>query len=61
MSWTRSGPATACRGFAYGLLQGWAPRACARAGNLIAAYALRGTGDWETFPYIEDVRSDLTP
>jgi 2-dehydro-3-deoxygluconokinase len=48
-------------GFAYGLLQGWGQRACARAGNLIAAHALRGTGDWETFPYIADVRNDLTP
>jgi 2-dehydro-3-deoxygluconokinase len=48
-------------GFAYGLLQGWAPVACARAGNLIAAHALRGTGDWETFPRLADVEDDLGP
>ncbi len=29
-------------GFAYGLLNAWAPQSCARAGNLIAATALRG-------------------
>ncbi|MDQ3784919.1 MAG: sugar kinase [Actinomycetota bacterium] len=46
-------------GFTYGLLRGWALRRCARAGNLIAAAALRGTGDWETLPYLEEVRSDL--
>jgi 2-dehydro-3-deoxygluconokinase len=38
-------------GFAYGLIQGWEPYECARAGNAIAAAALRGTGDWETFPH----------
>lgn len=46
-------------GFTYGLLQGWEPLRCARAGNLIAAAALRGTGDWETFPYLDEVESDL--
>lgn len=46
-------------GFAYGLLHGWAPRSCAAAGNLIAATALAGTGDWETFPRLEEVRADL--
>jgi 2-dehydro-3-deoxygluconokinase len=46
-------------GFAYGLLQGWAPARCAAAGNLIAAAALTGTGDWETFPRIEDVGATL--
>ena len=48
-------------GFAYGLLQGWGPVACARAGNLIAAHALRGTGDWETFPRLDEVAGDLSP
>jgi 2-dehydro-3-deoxygluconokinase len=37
-------------GFAFGLLNGWATHECAHAGNRIAAAALRGTGDWETFP-----------
>lgn len=48
-------------GFAYGLLRGWAPPDCARAGNLIAAAALRGTGDWETFPRLEEIRRELEP
>jgi 2-dehydro-3-deoxygluconokinase len=48
-------------GFAYGLLRGWSPRACAHAGNVIAARALAGTGDWETLPRLEDVRADLAP
>jgi 2-dehydro-3-deoxygluconokinase len=48
-------------GFVYGLLHGWSPSACAHAGNVIAACALAGTGDWETLPRIEDVRADLTP
>ena len=42
-------------GFAYGLLQGWPPVRCARAGNQIAAAALRGTGDWETFPRLAEL------
>lgn len=46
-------------GLAYGLLRGWEPAACAAAGNLIAATALTGTGDWETFPRIDEVREDL--
>jgi 2-dehydro-3-deoxygluconokinase len=46
-------------GFVYGLLQGWPPTACARAGNVIAAAALRGTGDWETFPRLADVAAHL--
>ena len=48
-------------GFAYGLLEGWPPRDCARAGNLIAAGALAGTGDWETLPRLEDVEAALQP
>jgi 2-dehydro-3-deoxygluconokinase len=46
-------------GFAFGLLEGWEPRDCVRAANVIAAYALAGTGDWETLPRLEDVRADL--
>lgn len=46
-------------GFAYGLLRAWKPAACAASGNLIAAAALAGTGDWETFPRLEDVRDEL--
>jgi 2-dehydro-3-deoxygluconokinase len=46
-------------GFAYGLLGGRSPADCARAGNVIAAAALRGTGDWETFPKLADVANEL--
>jgi 2-dehydro-3-deoxygluconokinase len=46
-------------GFSFGLLAGWSPARCARAGNLIAAWALRGTGDWETFPLLDEVRTEL--
>jgi 2-dehydro-3-deoxygluconokinase len=42
-------------GFAYGLLQGWPPSRCANAGNVVAAGALRGGGDWETYPRLADV------
>jgi 2-dehydro-3-deoxygluconokinase len=48
-------------GFAYGLLRGWTPDACAHAGNVIAAAALGGTGDWETFPRLAEVESELQP
>lgn len=43
-------------GFAYGLLHGWSPRECASSGNVVAAAALAGTGDWETLPRLADVR-----
>ena len=46
-------------GFVYGLLAGASPVECARTGNLIAARALRGTGDWETLPDLADVRDQL--
>jgi 2-dehydro-3-deoxygluconokinase len=46
-------------GFVYGLLRGWSPRACAQGGNLIAAYAVGGTGDWELLPTLSDVEQDL--
>ncbi|MGH2819615.1 MAG: sugar kinase [Actinomycetota bacterium] len=42
-------------GFVYGLLQSWHHADCAAAGNLIAARALVGTGDWETFPHLHEV------
>jgi 2-dehydro-3-deoxygluconokinase len=48
-------------GFAYGLLQGWAPADCARAGHVIASYALAGTGDWETLPRLAEVSELLAP
>jgi 2-dehydro-3-deoxygluconokinase len=46
-------------GFAYGLLQGWSPPDCGHAGNVVAAGALAGTGDWETLPRLEDVADEL--
>ena len=46
-------------GFAYGLLEGWAPPACAHAGNVLAARALAGTGDWETLPRLAEVAHEL--
>jgi 2-dehydro-3-deoxygluconokinase len=47
-------------GFVYALLRGSAPAECVRAGHVIAAFALRGTGDWETLPHLYDVRDQLT-
>ena len=46
-------------GFAFGLLRGWPPERCARAGHVIAAFALRGTGDWETLPRLDEVAEEL--
>ena len=46
-------------GFAYGLLQGWPSTRCANAGNVVAAGALRGGGDWETYPRLADVEGLL--
>jgi 2-dehydro-3-deoxygluconokinase len=48
-------------GFAYGLLEGRAPAACVHAGNVLAAHALAGTGDWETLPHLADVVGELEP
>jgi 2-dehydro-3-deoxygluconokinase len=48
-------------GFAYGLLQDWDAGACAHAGNVIAGTALRGTGDWETYPRLEEVAELIRP
>jgi len=46
-------------GLIWGLLHGWPADACARAGNMLAAHALRGTGDWETAPRLAEVRDEL--
>lgn len=43
-------------GFTYGLLYGRSPRDCGHCGNVVASHALRGTGDWETLPHLEEVR-----
>jgi 2-dehydro-3-deoxygluconokinase len=48
-------------GFAYGLLNHMPSIDCVRAGNTIAARALRGTGDWETLPYLAEIEDALTP
>jgi 2-dehydro-3-deoxygluconokinase len=46
-------------GFAYGLLQGWPAHTATEAAHAIAAWALRGTGDWETLPRLDEVRALL--
>lgn len=46
-------------GFAYGLLRAWPPPRCAHVGNVVAAGALRGGGDWETYPRLEEVEALL--
>jgi 2-dehydro-3-deoxygluconokinase len=46
-------------GFAYGLLQGWDAPGSAAVGNLIAAAALRGGGDWETYPRLDEIKTLL--
>jgi 2-dehydro-3-deoxygluconokinase len=48
-------------GFVYGLLNEWQLINCVRAGNTLAARALRGTGDWETLPYLADIEGELAP
>ena len=42
-------------GFALGLLEGRGRDDCVRRGNVVAAGALRGTGDWETLPSREEL------
>lgn len=42
-------------GWAYGLLKGLPPTECARIANAVAGAALRGTGDWETLPHLEEL------
>ena len=46
-------------GFAYGLLSGWDGVRAARAGNLVAAGALKGGGDWETYPRLAEIKDLL--
>jgi 2-dehydro-3-deoxygluconokinase len=46
-------------GFAYGLLHGWSATRCANAGNAVAAGALRGGGDWETYPRLAEIEELL--
>jgi 2-dehydro-3-deoxygluconokinase len=46
-------------GFIYGLLRGIGPDSAAAIGNLVAAEALQGTGDWETLPYYRDIKTKL--
>lgn len=46
-------------GFAYGLLHEWTPARCANAANAIAAGALRGGGDWETYPRLAEIEEQL--
>jgi sugar/nucleoside kinase (ribokinase family) len=46
-------------GFIYGLLHGWAPARCARAGHVIAARAVTGSGDWEELPRLAEVEQEL--
>jgi 2-dehydro-3-deoxygluconokinase len=46
-------------GFVFGLLRGWPATDCVRAGHVIAAGALAGTGDWETLPRLDEVRAEL--
>jgi 2-dehydro-3-deoxygluconokinase len=45
-------------GFAYALLQGRSARAAVEAAHGVAAWALRGTGDWETLPRLREVFPD---
>jgi sugar/nucleoside kinase (ribokinase family)/nucleoside-diphosphate-sugar epimerase len=46
-------------GFAWGILRGLPPRECVRAANAIAAAALAGTGDWETFPTLPEIEHEM--
>lgn len=46
-------------GFVFALLRGCRASVCARAGHVIAAYAITGTGDWETLPRLRDVQDAL--
>jgi sugar/nucleoside kinase (ribokinase family) len=46
-------------GLAFGLLRGWPPVRCARAGHTIAVHALRGPGDSETLPHLDEVAEEL--
>jgi sugar/nucleoside kinase (ribokinase family) len=41
------------------LLESWPLSRCARAGNVAAAAALGGLGDWETLPRLEEFERAL--
>ena len=58
---TRSAPATRSRPASpTGCSRAGIRSDCVRAAHAIAAWALRGTGDWETLPRLDEVR-DLLP
>ena len=42
-------------GFVYGLFRESAVDECVHTGNVLAAHVLRGTGDWETLPHLEEL------
>jgi 2-dehydro-3-deoxygluconokinase len=46
-------------GFVYAMLRDCDPAECVHAAHIIAAHTLSGTGDWETLPYLRDVRELL--
>ena len=46
-------------GFAYALLHGLGPRTGVAIGNWVAGCALRGTGDWETYPTETELKEFL--
>ena len=46
-------------GFAWGLLHGLDRAVAVRCGHVVASRALAGTGDWETFPRLEEIESEL--
>jgi 2-dehydro-3-deoxygluconokinase len=47
-------------GFTWALLEDWPLSDCVRAANAVAASALRGTGDWETYLRLDELLSVLT-
>lgn len=46
-------------GFTWGLLRELEPAACVQAANAVAASALRGSGDWETYLRREELEAEL--
>lgn len=46
-------------GFVFGLLRQLPPERCAEIGNLLAAYALSGTGEWEQMPTSDELGAQL--
>lgn len=47
-------------GFAFGLLRGWSVPDCVSVANVVAACALRATGDWETYPTLQEISPFLS-